>query len=127
MKERVQNIAGTFSLVEFAMVVKQARFVISNDSSPVHFASAFDIPVLAIFGPTIPAFGFAPTSTINRVVSIQDQIGMPLDCQPCAIHGTPVCPLGHHRCMKDLEPTTVFNYCKKTFIKELPDGHKFEG
>ncbi len=101
------NAAGLFSLSEFALFTSYAKFVLSNDSSPVHFASAFNIPIVAIFGPTIPEFGFAPTSSKSIVISYKDEMGLKLPCQPCSIHGKNVCPKGHHKCMKDLKPLKV--------------------
>ncbi len=106
---RIIDTSKLFSLSEFAMVVSQAKFVLSNDSSPVHFASAFNVPIIAVFGPTIPEFGFAPTSSKSAVVSYQDENGYRLYCQPCSIHGKNKCPQGHFRCMKELSSKTVLN------------------
>lgn len=107
------NAANLFSLFEFGLFTSYAKFVLSNDSSPVHFASAFNIPVLTIFGPTIPEFGFAPTSTNNVIISYADEKGDRLPCQPCSIHGKNVCPQGHFKCMKELSPQTVVKGIEK--------------
>jgi heptosyltransferase-2 len=104
---KIVSAASLFSLSEFALLISYAQFVLSNDSSPVHFASAFNVPVLAIFGPTVPEFGFSPTSSKSIALSYRDEKGQRLSCQPCSIHGQNKCPKGHHRCMKELQPTTV--------------------
>lgn len=107
LRLRLVDTSNLFGLSEFAMFISKAKFVLSNDSAPTHFASAFDIPTITIFGPTVPAFGFAPTSTLNKSVVFLDHQNKPISCQPCSIHGQNKCPLGHHRCMKDLDPSVV--------------------
>jgi heptosyltransferase-2 len=96
-----------FSLFEFGLLTSFAQFVLCNDSSPIHFASAFNIPVLSIFGPTIPEFGFAPTSQNSLIISYANEKGHRLPCQPCSIHGKNICPKGHFWCMNELKPKTV--------------------
>jgi heptosyltransferase-1 len=49
------SLAGKTDLKELIEVMKGARFVISNDSGPMHIAAALGIPVFAIFGPTDPS------------------------------------------------------------------------
>lgn len=109
ISKRVVNTCEMFSLSEFAIFISRAKCVLSNDSSPTHFASAFNIPVVTVFGPTVPAFGFGPTSEKRTALVFIDEKGNKLFCQPCSIHGQKKCPLGHHRCMKDLKPETVAN------------------
>lgn len=99
--------SNLFNLFEFALFTSFAKFVLSNDSSPVHFASAFNIPVLAIFGPTVPEFGFAPTSAHSITISYLDEKEKRLPCQPCSIHGKNICPQKHFKCMKELSTKTV--------------------
>lgn len=79
--------------------IRRSRLLVSTDSGPRHFAAAFDVPAVALFGPTDPRW------SINyhpREVRLQHR----LDCQPCA---TRVCPLGHHRCMRDLDVERVLD------------------
>jgi heptosyltransferase-1 len=51
---RATSLAGRTDLVELIEVMKHARFVVSNDSGPMHIAAALGVPVFAIFGPTDP-------------------------------------------------------------------------
>ncbi|MEI1279898.1 glycosyltransferase family 9 protein [Leptospira venezuelensis] len=90
------NLAGKTSLPEMSYLMSGAALLVTNDSSPIHFASAFNIPTLAAFGATIPAFGYTPLA--DRVF-ISEVNG--LDCRPCGIHGGRVCPKKHFRCMLD--------------------------
>jgi heptosyltransferase-2 len=78
--------------------VRRADLLITTDSGPRHFAAAFNRPVLSLFGATHIAW----TETyFPRAVHLQKK----LDCGPCQKR---VCPLGHHRCMKELTPGQVF-------------------
>jgi heptosyltransferase-2 len=83
---------------EAAAIASFARAIVSNDSAVLHLGAALDVPVLALFGSTIPAFGFAPEGPRNAVAEI------PLGCRPCDVHGKRRCPLGHHGCMVRLTP-----------------------
>jgi heptosyltransferase-2 len=77
-----------------AAALARVRLLVSNDSGPVHLASALGTPALALFGPTSPTrWGPAPP---GRALSLG------LSCQPCSNHGGERCPLGHHRCLADL-------------------------
>lgn len=113
IEKSILNSISSFSLYEFGLLTSQAKFVLSNDSSPVHFASAFNTPIVAIFGPTITKFGFGPTSTLSLALTYQDEHKESLPCQPCSIHGKNVCPKSHFKCMKDLSPFFIFNKIQK--------------
>lgn len=94
---RAWNAAGGLSLMGSAALVARAALVVSNDSVPLHLATALGRPVVALFGPTIPAFGFGPLWPDGEVIEHPG-----LACRPCSHHGPPVCPLGHHRCMREI-------------------------
>ena len=79
--------------------VRRARLMVTTDSGPRHFAVAFGVPVIGLFGPTPPVWGDNPTA---RAVHLHlDQ----LDCFGCHER---ICPFGHHRCMRDLSPDRVY-------------------
>jgi heptosyltransferase-2 len=101
---RGANAAGALTLRESAAVVERAAVLVTNDSAPLHLASAVGTPIVAIFGPTVPAFGFGPIRPGDRVVEHPD-----LACRPCSQHGPRVCPLGHHRCMKEVTVDQVLS------------------
>jgi heptosyltransferase I len=54
-KGKAISLAGKTSLKELIGIMRDAKFVVSNDSGPMHIAAALGIPVFAIFGPTDPA------------------------------------------------------------------------
>lgn len=78
--------------------VRRADLLVTTDSGPRHFATAFDRPVVTLFGPTHIAW----TETYHPLgVHLQKQ----LPCGPCQQR---VCPLKHHRCMTELSAREVF-------------------
>lgn len=73
-------------------LVKRSSLLVTTDSGPRHFAPAFDVPVVSLFGPTHIRW----TETYyEREIKLQRK----LPCGPCQQR---VCPEGHHRCMKEL-------------------------
>jgi len=105
---RANSAAGTLSLRESAAVIERASCVVTNDSLPLHLASALGRPVVAVFGPTVPAFGFGPVQAQDAVVE-----HLALSCRPCSRHGPRVCPLGHHRCMRELSVDQVLGALRR--------------
>jgi heptosyltransferase-2 len=94
---RARNAAGDLPLRASAALISRAHLLVTNDSAPLHMATAAGTPMVAIFGPTLPSFGFGPRGPGDRVVEHDH-----LSCRPCSAHGPEVCPLGHHRCMREL-------------------------
>jgi heptosyltransferase II len=96
------DATGRLSLLASAELIGRCGVVVTNDSAPLHLASAMGTPTVAIFGPTVPGFGFGPLSPRASVVGRDT-----LPCRPCDRHGPQRCPLGHHRCMRDILPALV--------------------
>jgi heptosyltransferase-2 len=92
----VADGTGSLTLLQSGELIRRAVLLVSNDSAPVHLASATDTPVVEIYGPTVPQFGFAARPVHTRIVEPD-----PLPCRPCHHHGPVVCPLVHHKCMRD--------------------------
>ncbi|MDR0454175.1 MAG: glycosyltransferase family 9 protein [Deferribacteraceae bacterium] len=89
-------------------VISGLALLITNDSAPLHIAVSQNIPVVAIFGPTVPALGFAPYDNRSLICEIR---GLP--CRPCGLHGGKRCPEKHFKCMLDLLPEQIFNAALK--------------
>ena len=102
------SLCGKTSLADLMALMKHLSLFITNDSGPMHIATAFDVPTLAIFGPTTRELGFFPYGQGHRVLEVKD-----LPCRPCALHGGNKCPLGHFKCMKDITPDEVFKNAKE--------------
>ena len=77
--------------------IRRSRLLVTTDSGPRFFGVAFERPVITLFGPTDPVATRLP---YDRETSLS----LSLDCQPCMAR---VCPLGHHRCMRDLSVDMV--------------------
>ena len=88
---------------ELAAVAAEARAVVSNDSAALHLGPALGVPAVGIFGGTVPELGFGRQAPRDEVAEIA------LGCRPCSVHGLDRCPLGHHACMRGLEPETVLD------------------
>ena len=96
-----ESAAGEFTLQETGACLARAKVLISGDTGVMHMATGVGTPVVALFGPTVRAFGFFPYHARATVLA-QD-----LQCRPCSTMGTARCPLGHHRCLVDLLPAQV--------------------
>jgi ADP-heptose:LPS heptosyltransferase len=92
--KNVEILAGKLNFLGSAALMKSAQMNYTNDSAPLHFASAMNAPVTAIFCSTVPAFGYTPLSDISFIVETKEY----LQCRPCSIHGRKACPLGHFKC-----------------------------
>jgi heptosyltransferase-2 len=90
----IEILAGKLSFLQSAALMKLAVMNYTNDSAPLHFASAVNAPVTAIFCSTIPAFGYTPLSDKSYIVETTEK----LSCRPCGLHGKKACPLGHFNC-----------------------------
>lgn len=92
-----QVLAGTLSLMELTGLLAVADHVITNDSAPLHIAESVGTPVIALFGPTVPEFGFAPYLPTSVALERKG-----LACRPCGIHGHRSCPIETHECMEGI-------------------------
>ncbi len=108
------NAVGKFSLSGSAALLRRCRLLVSNDSAPVHIAMGVGVPVLALFGPTVPAIGFAPVGPHDRVL---EAAGLP--CRPCNIHGGNECPIGSFACMQGISVGRVFEAVQKSIQDQL--------
>lgn len=93
------NLTGELSFLESVALMRDARMNYANDSAPIHFCSAINAPVTAIYCSTIPSYGFGPLSDQSNIVETL----VPLTCRPCTLHGRPVCPLGHFKCAHTIQ------------------------
>ena len=93
---RAVNAAGSFGLQGTGAMIARSRLLVSGDTGVMHMATGVNTPVIALFGPTVRPFGFFPYS--RRAVVLERD----LNCRPCTAWGTERCPLGHHRCLREI-------------------------
>ena len=96
--DNYQNLAAKTSVEELISGISKLDLFITNDSGPMHLAAAFQIPTVAIFGPT------KYTETNQWMNEKGVIVTKDLDCAPCMKR---VCPLGHHDCMKLIKSEDV--------------------
>ena len=97
MKHAAFILAGKTSVRQMTACIKTCRLFISNDSGPMHVASALAVPQVALFGPTNPGATFSAGALD---IMVQNKV----DCAPCRHRH---CPLDHP-CMTGLSVKTVF-------------------
>ena len=104
------DMTGKLSLLGSAALLARAKALVTNDSAPLHLASAMNTPTVALFGPTVPAFGFGPLSRQHTIVEREG-----LACRPCHAHGPQLCPLQHWHCMREITATVVSSRLREIF------------
>jgi heptosyltransferase-2 len=98
-----QNLAGRTTISELISHVSNLDLFITGDSGPMHVAAAFQVPTVAIFGPTKDKETSQWMNEKNIIVKKN------LDCQPCMQR---TCPLGHHNCMNLVKAVDVLDAVK---------------
>ncbi|HCS28606.1 MAG TPA: lipopolysaccharide heptosyltransferase II [Spongiibacteraceae bacterium] len=91
------NLCGKTSLGQAIDILSQVNAVVSNDSGLMHIAAALQRPMVVVYGSTSPGF----TPPLAEIVATEQ---IPVDCGPCFKRE---CPLGHMKCLVDLEPRRV--------------------
>ncbi len=101
----VVNLAGQLDFLQSAALMRDAVMNYVNDSAPMHFASAMNASVTAVYCSTIPAFGYGPLSDNSHVI----EVTQPLSCRPCGIHGRKICPEAHFNCARLINNAQLLN------------------
>jgi heptosyltransferase-2 len=97
-------LTGRTTAGQLAAVLARCRVLVTNDSGPMHVATAVSTPVVAIFGPTTTGLGYAPLGPQDIVISRS------LECRPCSLHGSDRCPTGTFECMEAIEAREVLEH-----------------
>ncbi len=94
----VFNSCGKHSVLGSASLIKQSAKVLTNDTGMMHIASCYDVPIISVWGNTVPSLGMHPYRPENKSsYSIHQVEG--LSCRPCSKIGFASCPKGHFDCM----------------------------
>lgn len=98
-EQQCVNLTGKTRLEEAVDLLSLANVVITNDSGLMHIAASLRKPLIAVYGPTTQSFT-PPLTEKAKILSTS------LPCQPCFQR---VCPLQHHRCMRELLPQKMID------------------
>ncbi len=103
------NLAGELTILQSAAAIDKCDLTICNDSGVLHISNAMETDVFAFFGPTVKSIGYFPYRENDFVFERE------MDCRPCGSHGGKTCPLGHHKCMREILPDEVFEKVLEKF------------
>ncbi len=95
------DLAGRVPLLETAAHIARCRLFVGNDSGLMHLAEAVGVPVVALFGPTVEAFGYFPARPDSRTIE------RTLACRPCSRNGSTPCPRRTNECLEGIAPDDV--------------------
>ena len=104
------SAAGRLTIKQSAELIGRCSCLVTNDSAPLHLGVAMGTRVVAIFGPTVPSFGFGPYGVNDAVVQT---VG--LSCRPCTKHGGASCPITTFECMLAITPERVADEVVRNF------------
>jgi len=105
---KVYNSCGKFSFNESVFLVKNAAIIIGFDTGLTHIAEAFNKKIVSIWGSTVPELlGVQPYHVDNFL-----EAGVDLSCRPCSKFGLEKCPLGHFKCMYDIDESIITEFVK---------------
>ena len=102
--DNYQNLAAKTTIKELISQIANLDLFITGDSGPMHLAAAFQIPTVAIFGPT------NDNETSQWMNEKSMVVKKNLECQPCMKR---TCPLKHHNCMKQVKASDVLVAVKR--------------
>lgn len=102
----IYNACGVTSLDESVFLVSKAQKVIGFDTGLTHIAESFDVPIVSIWGGTVPELlGVQPYMVKDVLIADID-----LSCRPCSKFGLEKCPLGHFKCMNDIPEENILSF-----------------
>ncbi len=99
--EKMLPLAGKINLIELREVIARAALFVGPDSGPMHIAATTRTPIVALFGPTLPA-NFAPWKAEATLIE------KPMDCRPCKQRQ---CLTEDFRCLRGITVDEVFTAC----------------
>jgi len=87
--------------------IRRCRLLVSTDSGPRFFGVAFGVPTVSLFGPTDVAW--SRTHAASEIC-----LAKTVPCGPCMKR---TCPLGHHRCMRELGVDEVYRAVQRQLAR----------
>jgi ADP-heptose:LPS heptosyltransferase len=103
----VLSMCGKANINQSASLVKQAKSIITHDTGLMHIAAAFRKNIVSVWGNTVPELGMYPympgDEEKSRIVEVEG-----LKCRPCSKLGYDKCPLGHFKCMVEIDESAIY-------------------
>jgi lipopolysaccharide heptosyltransferase II len=106
--DRLRVLAGgDFSLAELRALVDRAALYVGGDSGPMHVAATSRVPIITLYGPTLPARSapWRPDTSSSASIEV-----LGLECRPCDQR---VCAPGDFRCLLQIEPREVIDAAER--------------
>lgn len=117
--DKVRNVAGAFSLLEFFAFLRQCDLVVTNDSGIMNMALTLPVPQLLLAGPVSPEQYFIPNE-------FRTYIYYQTYCSPCTHYvETPPCA-GDNICMQQIQPEEVIDLCERLLRGEIVSPKRSE-
>lgn len=102
------------SMREMGALLKNASFLVANDSGPVHLAVAMKTPTITLYGPTRPVDWNPSYTELEKGLTDIVLQAPGVDCLGCHLNE---CPIGH-LCMEKIDVNFVYNACVKIIEQE---------
>jgi lipopolysaccharide heptosyltransferase II len=102
---------GEFSLAELRALLDRATLYIGGDSGPLHIAATTGVPIVGLYGPTLPARS-APWRDGAWITESVDAGELP--CRPCDQR---VCEPGDFRCLTSISPAQVLDAAERALAR----------
>lgn len=99
LPNKIINACGLLRIGQSASVVQNAKAVLTHDTGLMHIASAFQVPIISIWGNTTPSLGMSPYNPQQTTKVSIHQVEK-LSCRPCSKIGFQSCPKKHFHCME---------------------------
>ena len=106
------NLCGRLTPVQSGTAISKSSALITVDSAVQHLGAATETPFVLIYGSTNSSFGFYPLTSNHIIIENKE-----LECRPCTDHGRTECPLGHFKCIKDLNAVGIVNSVNKLVVE----------
>jgi ADP-heptose:LPS heptosyltransferase len=106
---QITDYTGKLSLHQSAEIVRRSAALCTHDTGMMHIGAALDIPVVSVWGNTVPEFGMTPyfpqasaSARLSEIFEVKN-----LSCRPCSKIGFDQCPKGHFKCMNNQDISTI--------------------
>ena len=104
--------AGELSLAELRALLDRASLYIGGDSGPLHVAATTSVPIVGVYGPTLPARSAPWRGPVSATESVE---AGDLPCRPCDQR---VCEPGDFRCLTSIDAARVFEAAKRVLVSQ---------